>query len=85
MPSSLQASSPSCPQTILVNDEGSIIGYTTNAAQIATAFLRLENGVVTTFSYPGSRQTIPTGINNCDVITGYYAQGSEILGFLRQP
>jgi hypothetical protein len=73
------------PQTILVNDEGSIIGYTTNAAQIATAFLRLENGVITTFNYPGSKQTIPTGINNCDVITGYYAQGSEILGFLRQP
>lgn len=73
------------PQTILVNDQGSIIGYTTNAAQIATAFLRLENGVVTTFNYPGSKQTIPTSINNCDVIIGYYAQGSEILGFLRQP
>jgi hypothetical protein len=73
------------PQPILVNDQGTIIGYTTNATQIATAFIRLENGVVTTFSYPGSKQTIPTSINNCDVVTGYYSQGSEILGFLREP
>jgi hypothetical protein len=73
------------PQTILVNDQGTIIGYTTNPAQIATAFIRLENGVVTTFNYPGSKQTIPTSINNCDVITGYYSQGSEIVGFIREP
>jgi hypothetical protein len=73
------------PQTILVNDQGTIIGYTTNAAQIATAFIRLESGVTTTFNYPGSKQTIPTSINNCDMITGYYSQGSQIAGFLRQP
>jgi hypothetical protein len=73
------------PQTILVNDQGTIIGYTTNAAQIATAFIRLEDGVFTTFNYPGSKQTIPTSINNCDVITGYYSQGSEIVGFIREP
>jgi hypothetical protein len=73
------------PQTILVNDQGTIIGYTTNSAQITTAFIRLEDGVVTPFTYPGSKQTIPTSINNCDVITGYYSQGSEILGFIRQP
>ncbi len=73
------------PQTILVNDQGTIIGYTTNAAQIATAFIRLESGVVTTFNYPGSKQTIPTSINNCDFVTGYYSQGSEIVGFIREP
>jgi hypothetical protein len=73
------------PQTILVNDQGTIIGYTTNAAQIATAFIRLESGVVTTFNHPGSKQTIPTSINNCDVITGYYSQGSDIIGFIREP
>ncbi len=73
------------PQPILVNDQGTIIGYTTNVAKIATAFIRLEDGVVTTFNYPGSKQTIPTSINNCDVITGYYSQGQEILGFLREP
>jgi hypothetical protein len=73
------------PQPILVNDLGSIIGYTINAAQIATAFIRLENGVVTPFNYPGSKQTIPTSINNCDVITGYYSLGQETIGFLREP
>jgi hypothetical protein len=73
------------PQTILVNDQGTIIGYTTNAAQIATAFIRFEDGVLTTFTYPGSKQTIPTSINHCDVITGYYSQGSEIAGFIREP
>jgi hypothetical protein len=73
------------PQPILVNDQGTIIGYTINAAQIATAFIRLEDGVVTTFNYPGSKETIPTSINNCDVITGYYSQGSEIVGFIREP
>ncbi len=73
------------PQPILVNDQGTIIGYTTNAAQIATAFIRLEDGAVTTFNYPGSKQTIPTSINNCGMITGYYSQGSEIVGFIREP
>jgi hypothetical protein len=73
------------PQPILVNDQGTIIGYTTTAAQIATAFIRLENGVVTTFNYPGSMRTIPTSINNCEVITGYYSRGQEILGFIREP
>jgi hypothetical protein len=73
------------PQPISVNDQGTIIGYTTNAAQIATAFIRFEEGQVTTFNYPGSKQTIPTSINNCDVITGYYSRGSEIVGFIREP
>jgi hypothetical protein len=73
------------PQPILVNDQGTIIGYTTNAAKIATAFIRLEDGTVTTFTYPGGMQTVPTSINNCEVITGYYSRGQEIVGFLREP
>jgi hypothetical protein len=73
------------PQSILVNDQGTIVGYTTNAAQIATGFMRLENGVGTLFNYPGSKQTIPTGINNSNVIAGYYSQGAGIAGFIREP
>jgi hypothetical protein len=73
------------PQPILVNDQGTIIGYTTNAAQITTAFIRLEDGTATIFNYPGSKQTIPTGVNNRNVITGYHSQGSEIVGFIREP
>jgi hypothetical protein len=72
------------PEPISVNDQGTIIGYTTNA-QIATAFIRLEDGTGTTFNYPGGKQTIPTSINNGNVITGYYSQGSEIVGFIREP
>lgn len=73
------------PQPILVNDQGAIVGYTSNAAKVTTAFIRLEDGTATTFNYPGSKQTIPTGINNSNVITGYYSQGSAIVGFIREP
>jgi hypothetical protein len=73
------------PQPIFVNDQGAIVGYTTNAANNATAFIRLEDGTGTLFNYPGSKQTIPTSINNSNVITGYYSQGSEIAGFIREP
>jgi hypothetical protein len=72
------------PQPISVNDQGTIIGYTTNA-QIATAFLRLDDGTATTFNLPGSKQTIPTSLNNSNVVTGYYSHGSEMVGFLREP
>lgn len=73
------------PEPILVNNQGAIVGYTTNAAHIATAFIRLEDGSAALFNYPGSQQTIPTSINDSNVITGYYSQGSEILGFIREP
>ena len=73
------------PQPIFVNDEGSIVGYTTNAAQNSAVFIRLEDGSATLFSYPGSQQTIPTSVNNGNVITGYYSQGSATAGFIRAP
>ena len=73
------------PQPIFVNDEGTIVGYTTNASQIATAFIRLEDGSASLFNYPASKQTIPTSVNNSNVVTGYYSQGSGIAGFIREP
>ena len=73
------------PQPIFVNDAGTIVGYTTNAAQNSTVFIRLEDGSASLFNYPGSMQTIPTSINNGNVITGYYSQGSAIAGFIREP
>jgi hypothetical protein len=72
------------PQPIFVNDEGAIVGYTTNN-QVATGFIHLEDGTATMFNYPGSNQTIPTSINNSNVIAGYYTQGSGIAGFIREP
>ena len=47
--------------------------------------LRLEDGTATTFNYPRSKQTLHTSINNSNVITGYYSQGSQIAGFIREP
>jgi hypothetical protein len=73
------------PQPIFLNDEGTIVGYTTDAAQNSTAFVRLEDGKGTLFNYPGSMQTIPTSLNNGNVITGYYAEEGAIAGFIRQP
>jgi hypothetical protein len=73
------------PQPIFLNDEGTIVGYTTNTPNTATAFIRLEDGSAATFNYPGSKQTIPTSINNGNVIAGYYSQGSAIVGFIREP
>jgi hypothetical protein len=73
------------PQPILVNDQGTIVGYTTNASQITNAFIRREDGTVTRFNYPGSKQTIPTSVNNGNMIAGYYSQRSEVVGFIREP
>jgi hypothetical protein len=73
------------PQPIFLNDQGTIIGYTTNAAQMATAFIRLADGTAATFTYPGSKQTIPTSVNNSNVVAGYYFHGSAIAGFIREP
>jgi len=73
------------PQSITINDLGTITGYYTNAAKVSRAFVRFEDGTLITFHHPGSRQTIPTGINNCDAITGYYSEGTAIVGFIREP
>jgi hypothetical protein len=73
------------PQPVMINDQGTITGWYTNAEKISLGFLRFENGNLHSFAHHDSRQTIPTSINNCDVITGYYSRGSEIVGFLLEP
>ena len=72
------------PQSITLNDEGTITGYYTNTAKASVGFVQFPDGKLITFSHPGSTQTIPTSINNGDVITGYYSRGAEIVGFLRE-
>ncbi len=69
------------PQPIFVNDQGTSLATPPTPNTIATAFIRLEDGTVTTFNYPGSKQTIPTSINNNNVITGYYSQGLRDIRF----
>jgi hypothetical protein len=71
--------------SISVNDQGTITGYYTNAAKVPVSFVRLENGKFTTFYRRGSKQTIPTAINTDGVIIGYFSQGREVVGFIREP
>jgi hypothetical protein len=71
--------------SVSVNDQGTITGYYTNAAKVPVAFVRFENGKFTTFDRRGSKQTIPTSINNGGVIIGYFSQGREVVGFIREP
>jgi hypothetical protein len=73
------------PPSITLNDEGTITGYYTDAGKDSIAFILSQDGTMTTFTYPGSQQTIPTSINNLDVITGYYSVGTEVAGFIREP
>jgi flagellar hook protein FlgE len=71
--------------SVSVNDQGTITGYYTNAAKVPVAFVRFENGKVITFYRRGSKQTIPTAINTDGVIIGYFSQGREVVGFIREP
>jgi hypothetical protein len=72
------------PTSITVNDRGTITGYYTNTAKASVGFVLFADGKLITFDHPGSTQTIPTSINNRDVIAGYYSRGSEIVGFIRE-
>jgi hypothetical protein len=75
----------SVPQPLAINDRGTILGSYLNENKISRAFVRFDDGKLITFEHPGSQQTTPTSINNCDVITGYYTRGSVIRGFIREP
>lgn len=71
------------PQPVMINDAGTIAGCYTNEANVIGGFVRLINGSMTMFTYPGSQLTVPSGLNNSGAMTGYYSSGSQILGFLR--
>lgn len=65
-----------------VNFHGDITGFYVNKAGDTDGFL-LRDGHVTTFSGPGSTNTMPLGINNSDKIVGSYAVGNATHGFVR--
>ena len=73
------------PRTITLNREGTIIGTYTNAAKVPVGFIRKKDGKLTTFAHPNATMTMPTAINNQDVIIGYFARGTDIKGFIRLP
>jgi hypothetical protein len=73
------------PTSITVNDQGTITGYYINKNKVPRGFVRYEDGKLITFGHPEATQTIPTGINNYGVITGYDSKGSVTKGFIREP
>jgi hypothetical protein len=73
------------PRTITLNGEGTIIGTYTDAAKVPAGFIRKKDGKLTTFTHPNATMTMPTAINNEDVIIGYFAKGTKIKGFVRLP
>jgi hypothetical protein len=73
------------PTSITINDQGIITGYYINQNKVPRGFVRYGNGRVVTFGQPEATQTIPTGINNGGVITGYDSNGSVTRGFICDP
>jgi hypothetical protein len=73
------------PVSITINDQGIITGYYINRNNVPRGFVRYGNGKVVTFGQPGATQTIPTGINNGGVITGYDSNGSGTRGLICLP
>ena len=73
------------PTSITVNDQGTITGYYINENKVPRGFVCFDDGKLVTFGHPEATQTIPTGINNYGVITGYDSEGSVTLGFIREP
>jgi predicted membrane protein len=71
--------------TVLLNDEGVIAGSVTSAGNATVGFVRVANGATTEFAFPESKLTMPTSLNNAGQITGYYANGNQVVGFIRIP
>jgi hypothetical protein len=69
------------PPALSINNRGSIIGCY-SASNVVSGFVRFEDGTLTTLKHAGSKQTIPTAINNSDVITGSYSDGTDVVGFI---
>jgi hypothetical protein len=73
------------PATIVINHEGTIVGTYSNAANLPAGFIQKKDGKLTTSIHPGASMTMPTAVNNHDVIVGYFVKGTETKGFIRLP
>lgn len=72
---------PLAPNTVLgtsfseafkINDRGNVVGtWIDNDTGLTSGFL-LRQGALTTLAYPGATDTYAYGINNFDVVCGYY-------------
>src|SRR5438094_4049704 len=73
----------------VINPEGAITGYYTDAGNVSHGFLRAKHGTITGFDVPGAgtgagQGTFAVSINPEGAITGYYADSSDVFhGFVR--
>lgn len=65
-----------------VNANGDVSGFYMNAAGATRSFVLHHDGDLTTFSAPGSTNTMALGINNSDEVVGTYAIGNSTHGFV---
>jgi hypothetical protein len=73
------------PTSISINSEGTVTGSYLNQQNIPRGFVRFPDGKLATFGDLEATQTLPTGINQRGVITGYDSQGSITRGFILEP
>jgi hypothetical protein len=66
-------------QPMAINLSGEVAGYYGNNDFDTHGFLRDASGKVTDFDVPDSSFTIPAGINNADVIVGYWGVQKQAL------
>ncbi|MEM9586246.1 MAG: hypothetical protein AAGA03_03115, partial [Planctomycetota bacterium] len=66
-----------------INNAGTIAGVNTQAGGLPEGFLRSPAGVETPYNFPGALGTIPFGINNEDVVSGFYITPEGRTGFVR--
>ena len=73
----------------MINPEGAITGYYTDADTVNHGFVRAQGGTITAFDVLGAgmgpfQGTAPLGINPEGAITGFYADSGDVShGFLR--
>jgi hypothetical protein len=76
------------PPWLSINGQGSITGSYTDSEGAQHGFVRNPYGTITSFDPPRGGQTLATGINDSNVIAGYYFYdwNNQIAeGFLRLP
>ena len=72
------------------NAAGEISGDYFDPGGVYHAFLRNRRGDIVTYDVPGAgtdpgEGTIPTGLNDCGTISGFYCDAVTCHGFVRQP
>jgi hypothetical protein len=74
---------------IYINDGGTIVSsFNTSGPIQISGFIKTRYSDIIPFRYPGATLTFPTGLNNSDVITGYYTKELDNVdskGFIFRP